>query len=223
MHRTIIIRREFLNFVPKYQRYEKRHKNLAAHVSPAFRVEEGDWVTVGQCRPLSKTVREIHPIFSIFCAAELPVWFYIRYKTLLPRSMRYIYLIKPLIRIFRSASTPCVSCPAPARPSRRSASSKRREKTGCSERTTWRRKRFELDIKEFLERGFGIVHEFLCPRYLAEECVSTQKAKTFHRISCHGNTYALSGEKDTWKPSRTPICPRYCACGTSRACKLSNG
>jgi len=57
MHRTLIIRREYLHFVPKYSRYEKRHKNLAAHVSPAFRVEEGDQVTVGQCRPLSKTVR----------------------------------------------------------------------------------------------------------------------------------------------------------------------
>lgn len=56
MHRTLIIRREYLHFVPKYARYEKRHKNLAAHVSPAFRVEEGDQVTVGQCRPLSKTV-----------------------------------------------------------------------------------------------------------------------------------------------------------------------
>lgn len=56
MHRTIVIRREYLHYVPKYNRYEKRHKNLAAHVSPAFRVEEGDWVTVGQCRPLSKTV-----------------------------------------------------------------------------------------------------------------------------------------------------------------------
>ena len=57
MHRTVIIRREYLHFIPKYSRYEKRHKNLAAHVSPAFRVEEGDQVTVGQCRPLSKTVR----------------------------------------------------------------------------------------------------------------------------------------------------------------------
>ncbi|KAI0837567.1 ribosomal protein S17-domain-containing protein [Daldinia sp. FL1419] len=57
MHRTVIIRREYLKFIPKYARYEKRHKNLAAHVSPAFRVEEGDQVTVGQCRPLSKTVR----------------------------------------------------------------------------------------------------------------------------------------------------------------------
>lgn len=56
MHRTLIIRREYLHYIPKYARYEKRHKNLAAHVSPAFRVEEGDQVTVGQCRPLSKTV-----------------------------------------------------------------------------------------------------------------------------------------------------------------------
>lgn len=57
MHRTIIIRREYLHYVPKYNRYEKRHKNLAAHVSPAFRIQDGDVVTVGQCRPLSKTVR----------------------------------------------------------------------------------------------------------------------------------------------------------------------
>src|ERR1700691_3302740 len=57
MHRTLIIRREYLHFIPKYARYEKRHKNLAAHVSPALRVEDGDQVTDGQCRPLSKTVR----------------------------------------------------------------------------------------------------------------------------------------------------------------------
>ncbi|MCJ1330170.1 ribosomal 40S subunit protein S11A [Thelotrema lepadinum] len=61
MHRTLIIRREYLHFIPKYARYEKSnangHKNLAAHVSPAFRVDEGDTVTVGQCRPLCKTVR----------------------------------------------------------------------------------------------------------------------------------------------------------------------
>ncbi|WWC65099.1 40S ribosomal protein uS17 [Kwoniella dejecticola CBS 10117] len=57
MTNTIIIRREYLHFIPKYRRYEKRHKNLAAHCSPAFRVEQGDQVTVGQCRPLSKTVR----------------------------------------------------------------------------------------------------------------------------------------------------------------------
>ncbi|KAK7064245.1 Serine/threonine-protein phosphatase [Favolaschia claudopus] len=56
MTRTIVIRRDYLHYIPKYNRYEKRHKNLAAHVSPAFRVEVGDTVTVGQCRPLSKTL-----------------------------------------------------------------------------------------------------------------------------------------------------------------------
>lgn len=57
MHRSAIIRRDFLHYIPKYNRYEKRHKNLPVHVSPAFRVHVGDVVTVGQCRPLSKTIR----------------------------------------------------------------------------------------------------------------------------------------------------------------------
>jgi len=57
MNRTVIVRRDYLHYIRKYNRYEKRHANLAAHVSPAFRVKEGDSVTVGECRPLSKTVR----------------------------------------------------------------------------------------------------------------------------------------------------------------------
>merc|ERR1712183_21618 len=57
MKNTIVIRRDFLHYVPKYQRFEKKHKNLPVHCSPAFRVKEGDICTVGQCRPLSKTVR----------------------------------------------------------------------------------------------------------------------------------------------------------------------
>lgn len=47
MTRTVIIRREYLHYVPKYNRYERRHKNLAIHVSPAFRVEVGDIVVAG--------------------------------------------------------------------------------------------------------------------------------------------------------------------------------
>ena len=57
MHRTLVVRRDYLHFIQKYQRYEKRHKNVPAHVSPAFRVREGDTAVIGQCRPLSKTVR----------------------------------------------------------------------------------------------------------------------------------------------------------------------
>jgi small subunit ribosomal protein S11e len=57
MQRTIVIRRDYLHFIKKYNRFEKRHKTLTAHCSPAFRLRIGDVVTVGQCRPLSKTIR----------------------------------------------------------------------------------------------------------------------------------------------------------------------
>jgi small subunit ribosomal protein S11e len=57
MKRTIIVRRDYLHYIRKYRRFEKRHKNVASHCSPAFAVKEGDIVTIGQCRPLSKTVK----------------------------------------------------------------------------------------------------------------------------------------------------------------------
>ena len=57
MNRTIILRRDYLHFIKKYNRFEKRHKNTPVHVSPAFRVKPGDEILAGQCRPLSKTVR----------------------------------------------------------------------------------------------------------------------------------------------------------------------
>ncbi|XP_055384617.1 40S ribosomal protein S11 [Condylostylus longicornis] len=58
MQRTIVIRREYLHYVKKYSRFEKRHRNMSVHLSPCFRdVELGDIVTIGECRPLSKTVR----------------------------------------------------------------------------------------------------------------------------------------------------------------------
>ena len=57
MNKTIVIRRNYLHYVKKYKRFEKRHKNIACHASPCFSIKEGDIVTIGQCRPLSKTVR----------------------------------------------------------------------------------------------------------------------------------------------------------------------
>ncbi|XP_039249355.1 small ribosomal subunit protein uS17-like [Styela clava] len=58
MQRTIVIRRDYLHYIKKYNRYEKRHRNMSVHLSPCFRdVNPGDIVTVGECRPLSKTVR----------------------------------------------------------------------------------------------------------------------------------------------------------------------
>ncbi|KAI9539664.1 hypothetical protein NQZ68_005746 [Dissostichus eleginoides] len=52
MQRTIVIRRDYLPYIRKYNRFEKRHKNISVHLSPCFRD-----VSVGECRPLSKTVR----------------------------------------------------------------------------------------------------------------------------------------------------------------------
>jgi small subunit ribosomal protein S11e len=56
MNRTIIVRKDYLHYVPKYNRYEKRHRNLPAHLSPAFTVKVGDIALIGECRPLAKTV-----------------------------------------------------------------------------------------------------------------------------------------------------------------------
>lgn len=58
MKRTLVVRRDYLHYIKKYNRFEKRHRNISAHVSPAFKdIDIGDSVVVGQCRPLSKTVR----------------------------------------------------------------------------------------------------------------------------------------------------------------------
>merc|ERR1712116_78624 len=58
MNRTAVIRRDYLHYVKKYNRFEKRHKNMSVHLSPCFRdVTPGDVLTVGECRPLSKTVK----------------------------------------------------------------------------------------------------------------------------------------------------------------------
>ena len=37
-------------------RYEKRTSRTRAHLPPCLEVSEGDRVTIGECRPLTKTV-----------------------------------------------------------------------------------------------------------------------------------------------------------------------
>ena len=57
MKRTVALRRDYMKFVPKYSRFEKRHSSFSAHLSPALEVEIGDEVICGQTRPTSKSVR----------------------------------------------------------------------------------------------------------------------------------------------------------------------
>ena len=56
MTNTIIARWDYLHYVTKYKWYEKWHHNIPVHISPCFNVNEGDIVTIGECRPLTKTV-----------------------------------------------------------------------------------------------------------------------------------------------------------------------
>ena len=56
MHNSIIVSREFMHFIPKYERYEKRTSKYSAHCPPCIKVKVGDMVRIAECRPLSKTI-----------------------------------------------------------------------------------------------------------------------------------------------------------------------
>ena len=56
MDKTVVVRRDYLYYVPKYKRYERRHGHISAHNPPCLEVKDGDRVKIAECRPLSKTV-----------------------------------------------------------------------------------------------------------------------------------------------------------------------
>jgi small subunit ribosomal protein S17 len=53
--KSVVVERERLRYVPKYERYEKRRGRYTAHVPPCIKVLKGDDVIIMECRPLSKT------------------------------------------------------------------------------------------------------------------------------------------------------------------------
>jgi small subunit ribosomal protein S17 len=56
MEKTVIVRRDYLNYVPKFKRYERRRSNVAAHSPPCLEIKTGDKVKLAECRPICKTV-----------------------------------------------------------------------------------------------------------------------------------------------------------------------
>lgn len=56
MKDSILVKREYSSYVPKYQRYEKRTSIYSAHCPPCLKLNVGDQVRIAECRPLSKTV-----------------------------------------------------------------------------------------------------------------------------------------------------------------------
>lgn len=56
MEKTVIVRRDYLKYVPKFKRYERRRSRIPAHNPPCIDAREGDRVRIAECRPISKTV-----------------------------------------------------------------------------------------------------------------------------------------------------------------------
>ena len=53
--KTAVVKREFLHFLRKYERYERRHSKINAYNPECISAKEGDIVTIAECRPVSKT------------------------------------------------------------------------------------------------------------------------------------------------------------------------
>ena len=56
MMKTVTVERDYLHYISKYLRYEKRRSRIMAHSPPCLEVREGDRVRIAECRPISKEV-----------------------------------------------------------------------------------------------------------------------------------------------------------------------
>lgn len=56
MQGTVIVQRDFLSKDKKYERYLKSRSRMPAHNPPCINAKAGDFVRIGECRRLSKSV-----------------------------------------------------------------------------------------------------------------------------------------------------------------------
>jgi len=56
MDKTVIVKREYLYYIPKFMRYERRQSRIPSHNPPCINAKEGQRVRIAECRPISKTV-----------------------------------------------------------------------------------------------------------------------------------------------------------------------
>lgn len=56
MNKTVVVERQFMKYVNKYERYEKRSSRYSAHAPSCLGLKVGDKVRIAECRPISKTV-----------------------------------------------------------------------------------------------------------------------------------------------------------------------
>jgi len=56
MNKTVVVERNYMRYIEKYERYEKKSSRYVAHAAPCLGLKVGDRVTIAECRPLAKTV-----------------------------------------------------------------------------------------------------------------------------------------------------------------------
>jgi len=56
MKRTVVVEREYLVYIRKYMRYERRRSKIHAHNPPCINAQSGDIVLIGETRPIAKSV-----------------------------------------------------------------------------------------------------------------------------------------------------------------------
>lgn len=56
MQKTVTVERNYLHYVKKYNRYERRRSRILAHNPPCMGAKEGEQVSVAECRPIAKQV-----------------------------------------------------------------------------------------------------------------------------------------------------------------------
>lgn len=56
MDKTVVVERNYLSYISKFMRYQRRRSRIPSHNPPCIDAKEGDRVTIAETRPISKTV-----------------------------------------------------------------------------------------------------------------------------------------------------------------------
>jgi small subunit ribosomal protein S17 len=64
--KTAIVQWDFVHFIPKYERYERRRSRITAYSPECIGAKEGDTVRIAECKMISKTkaftvIEVMHP------------------------------------------------------------------------------------------------------------------------------------------------------------------
>src|SRR5438034_1500096 len=56
MQNTVVVERQYLRYIQKFERYEKRTHRLNVHAPPCLGLQVGHRIVAMECRPLGKAV-----------------------------------------------------------------------------------------------------------------------------------------------------------------------